>query len=629
MHELAIDFQLAQAAFKRGDYAKAIELARGLNDRIAGVTEVRRLRGSPCPSVSIVVASHRNVPAVSACLRSIKEETSSTEAEHVFVDNGNEGLIDEVEKAFDSFIYLRPPFNVGASAARNLGVRFSTADIVIFIDDDGVPEPGFVNALVDRIRRSDAAACRGRVLPFKAHRPKPPHYDLGDQCIPALPNVEGASAWRRHLFDRFGGFDVLLAGHEGLKLCGSMYPFFGTLGFLYEPSAVLRHDYAPDKDGAASKADRHAALDAYLAFCGLRPNALRRVFQSTRGNVRDRYLAARWISAKPPTVRSEGRNRISVITVAQNAAELIKDYSEGWRSQTCNDFEIVFVDRGSSDDTRLGISAAWRDDPRFHLIEAEGATFCKAFNLAVANATTDICAIGAIDEISRTDRISRTLDFFSGNSGAECVTFHTFSERRAFCSELPGEPNDIATRQFLGAPFPFGAFAFRKSGFPLPLDAERDSNIYQDWFARNYARRRLNGQMLPLPLVYQHLDRERNLVAGDPKDSSPESVYRNASLVLGSLDELDKANIDRLTGRTAIKSVEEMNDLQAWLIGLLTENRRIGVYPADELDAYLLATLSRAVLARPEPVARTSGRSPLGAVSGRLLRLFSGLNRAK
>lgn len=594
--DLAADFWLARTAFQRGEYAKAIELTRGMNDRIALATKVRREAVPGSPSAAVVVVSHKASPAVSNLLAAVKEQAAAIGAEVVFVDNGNDSLAEIVESTFDSFTYLRPPFNVGCSAARNLGTRYTTADIVVFVDDDGIIEPGFLKALIDRMRATGAAACRGRVLPLDAHTIKPPHYDLGPNCVPTIPNTEGASAWRRELFDEFQGFDILLAGHEGFKLCAEAYRFFGALGFLYEPLAIMRHDYALTEIDAERKTKTHSRLDQYLEFCKLRPDAIRSLFLSTRRNYRERYLVARWDATPRPVVPSEGKPRISVLTTAKNGADFIDDYTRAWKSQSCRDFEIVFVDDGSTDDTKAKIRAAWRDDPRLRLIESEGIGRSAALNLALANSRTDLCMIDDVDDISRFDRTSWTLDFFSTNPDFDCVSFYMFDERSSFITGRPSSPFawNMTVRQMLGTPVSFPAFAFRKNAFPLSFDPELRATVDYDWLARNFRTRKIRGRMVPVPLTYRRIHdgqiSARHRAEQDAK--AIEIIQENFAAIMGPLRDADKALLDRLMERAPTSTQTELSELYEWLVAILAQNRRLRIYDPDQLDDCLLTNFS-------------------------------------
>ena len=121
------------------------------------------------------------------------------------------------------------------------GAMVARGDYALFLDDDGRLSGDTVEALVSVIETYDAVAVRGRILPKEPSGASAENYDLGDRIRPAIPSAEGNSIWCRDVFLEFGGFDPLLAGHEGLFLCGEMLSFYGPERFLYAPDALLLH----------------------------------------------------------------------------------------------------------------------------------------------------------------------------------------------------------------------------------------------------------------------------------------------------------------------------------------------------------------------------------------------------
>jgi len=61
------------------------------------------------------------------------------------------------------FTHARVQF-VGASKARNYGARLAKGDILLFVDDDIVPEVGFIHAHVEALKHSEYVAVAGPCL---------------------------------------------------------------------------------------------------------------------------------------------------------------------------------------------------------------------------------------------------------------------------------------------------------------------------------------------------------------------------------------------------------------------------------------------------------------------------------
>ena len=167
----------------------------------------------------------------------------------IVVDN-NEGwdVADIAAKHHARYVQLRR--NYGLSVGRNIGTRVARGQVVIFLDDDAVPGPGFVAAHVAEHSRLDIVGLRGKCLPKtnSVFNHLAEHYDLGDAVFPYFTNLEGNSSFRREFLMAVGGFNPGLAGaggHEGAEItCRSIARWGNREQFVYSPLPVIYHDYA-------------------------------------------------------------------------------------------------------------------------------------------------------------------------------------------------------------------------------------------------------------------------------------------------------------------------------------------------------------------------------------------------
>ena len=121
---------------------------------------------------------------------------------------------------FADRIKLLPQDTPNISAARNVGVRAAAGQIVAFIDDDAVPEPTWLDALLEAFSDSSIAAATGPVLgrngislqwgPLAVNRlakdiPIEPDRDLPEGFVRKLQGTN--MAIRRKVFEDLGGFD--------------------------------------------------------------------------------------------------------------------------------------------------------------------------------------------------------------------------------------------------------------------------------------------------------------------------------------------------------------------------------------------------------------------------------------
>lgn len=121
----------------------------------------------------------------------------------------------------------------GLSHARNRGIVCAHGNIILFTDDDVLPEPDWLEAMLTGIEKHKADACGGFIAPIWK-KPPPPWLIKRFYGFLALWTEGGIAkevrktdeflfganmAFRRHVFDRLNGFDTCL-GRKGKILAG-------------------------------------------------------------------------------------------------------------------------------------------------------------------------------------------------------------------------------------------------------------------------------------------------------------------------------------------------------------------------------------------------------------------------
>lgn len=121
------------------------------------------------PAVSVVVATHERRALLAGLLAALDSQTWP-DLEIVIVDDGStDGTWEELQGRAGSsprtLRIVRQEHPTGPAAARNRGWREAQGRIIVFTDDDCVPTPGWVEALVAPIAAGRADLVQGVTMP--------------------------------------------------------------------------------------------------------------------------------------------------------------------------------------------------------------------------------------------------------------------------------------------------------------------------------------------------------------------------------------------------------------------------------------------------------------------------------
>jgi GT2 family glycosyltransferase len=237
---------------------------------------------------SVVVATRQRSALLPTLVRALSGQTGVSCFEIILVDDGSTdgtpGVLSDLARQFPQLRFERLPERRGPAAARNLGWRGARADIIAFTDDDCLPEPTWLAALV---------AAHGGGFDVVQGRTQSGTPDAERGTYSNVVEVRSFShllqtcniSYRREVLGRLGGFDETF----GFSAGGAPNGEDADLGWravesgataTFAPDAVVVHPVAPRSFGRAWLARLRAMRMVYFVrrHPRFREHAVARVF---------------------------------------------------------------------------------------------------------------------------------------------------------------------------------------------------------------------------------------------------------------------------------------------------------------------------------------------------------------
>jgi GT2 family glycosyltransferase len=221
------------------------------------------------PSVTVVIPTYRRPDSVTRALRALAGQATPFDWDVVVVDNDAAGSAREaVEDVARSGLDLRYEVEpvTGVAHARNRGVAVAAGDVIALLDDDVVPQEGWLANVCAPVLAGKAAAAGGAVrLDPTVARPAwfdeegiggylasfalaEGEHELGDRDLLLTANM----AVRRAALEEVGGFDPTFGPRGGVQLVADDAHLVRQLvrhgnRVVYRPDAVVVHDLPPQR----------------------------------------------------------------------------------------------------------------------------------------------------------------------------------------------------------------------------------------------------------------------------------------------------------------------------------------------------------------------------------------------
>lgn len=229
------------------------------------------------PLVSIIIVNYNGKALLKDCLESIRSSEASEE-EIIIVDNAStDGSADYIKKEFPHVKLIALDKNYGFALANNIGAETAAGEYIVFLNNDTVVTPGWLNALRNALSSDPTVGAAGSKL-LLYHRPERVNsagtnivfngggYDIGfmdsDSDRYNTPGPRGgvcaaAMMVRKQEFLALGGFDPMYFMYfEDVDLCWRYW--LSGYRVLYVPTSVVYHRF-----GGTAGSDRHTSLRVF------------------------------------------------------------------------------------------------------------------------------------------------------------------------------------------------------------------------------------------------------------------------------------------------------------------------------------------------------------------------------
>jgi glucosyl-dolichyl phosphate glucuronosyltransferase len=207
--------------------------------------------------VSLVLPTLDRPQAIYNLLRHVEHQTV---APHEIIIVDQSALLDERVASYAAATPRVRHHRIverGLPNARNVGVGLATGDVVLFLDDDSIPDPDLIRFHAEAYADPGVGGVGGRVQGG---------YDSGGVSIGKFRESDGKvvrnfgatircevdhlpggnMSFRRDVFDRVGGFDKTYGGSSiGEETDFCLRARRAGVRFLFEPRASLEHLHLP------------------------------------------------------------------------------------------------------------------------------------------------------------------------------------------------------------------------------------------------------------------------------------------------------------------------------------------------------------------------------------------------
>ncbi|MGO3366257.1 glycosyltransferase [Agrococcus casei] len=316
------------------------------------------------------------------------------------------------------FVYTGGDPNWSRSRALNAGFEVATGKVLVSTDADMVFSPTSMSRIAELSLSAPHSAlflqCRDLPDSLDATGVQESGFDWDrferESRLRPRWGMGGMMAVSRRGYEAVRGFDDRLHtyGGEDLDFAQRLRRAGFRTVWIDEPEVRMYHMWHPSSRAAADATPEGKRAVDYN----------RSIVYEDKSFIRNTTAIPHAASGPAPLVT------ISIVT--HNRAELLREAIWSVLAQTVQDFEIVIVDDGSTDDTAEVVASF--NDPRIRYFFQEQAGIASARNRATAESRGTYTAVLDDDDLAHPQRLEWQLEALDGGAAGSVGSFVNFND---------------------------------------------------------------------------------------------------------------------------------------------------------------------------------------------------------
>ena len=204
------------------------------------------LTDTPPAPVSVVIPYYNDIDSLRRVIAGVENNGHGSDVEIIIADDGST-TAPEVTTSLPVTVVRQDDLGFRAAAARNLGVRSARHEVVVFLDGDTVPRPGYLTAMSRWVTADPRCVVVGTRLQDGVEpqwlRDAWGYTDnlrLADETSFRFI-ISSVLATSKTMFNKVGGFDETMVGYGGEDWELGWRLWNSGAIFLHDPEAIADH----------------------------------------------------------------------------------------------------------------------------------------------------------------------------------------------------------------------------------------------------------------------------------------------------------------------------------------------------------------------------------------------------